>query len=282
MGVNVKVGTEYEEFVQSVYQAVLNADGVENISVQHNVQRQGLSGCLHQIDVYWEFRLAGETYRTAIECKNFNRSVTVGKIRDFWGVISDIPGLGGIFATKIGYQAGAKKFAAQKGVSLRIVRKPNDNDWDGRVRKLFINAHCINVAIIAFQPRYTQATLERLKALGIDEFKTDFSNYDPIIFSKDGQPQASYVQMQNALPHDRKSLKSERYFMPFPDHEFHASGYELEIDGCEFLYDVNVTTEQSVIDGDDFVHAVIKDVQSGDVVFVDKSNSPRDRPRVID
>jgi hypothetical protein len=277
MGDNVKFGTEYEKFVQSVYQAILNAEGVDNVSVKHNIQLQGQSGCSHQIDVFWEFRLAGQIYKTAIECKNFNKPVQIGKVRDFYGVISGIPGLGGIFATKIDFQSGAKKFAAQKGISLKLIREPTDIDWQGRLRKIHFNMHIVNVDIISFEPRYTQSAINDLTLAGITEIAADFSTDETIIFTESGEPKATYEQMRQGLPHDRKPLKSARYFMPFPRHKYRASGFDIEIDGCEFVYNVSVAIEQSIIDGDDFVHAVMKDVESGDLTFVDKPDSPRRR-----
>lgn len=69
------MSTPYELLVQELHQALLNNDGVENINVRHNVKIKGRSGATHQIDVYWEFKLAGVTYKTCIECKHYNTSV---------------------------------------------------------------------------------------------------------------------------------------------------------------------------------------------------------------
>ncbi len=96
---NVAKGTEYELFVRGVYEAVLKAEGVESIKEKHDIKLVGKSGCEHQIDVYWEFKIAGQTYRTAIECKAFNSDVAIGRIRDFYGVLADVPNLNGIFVT---------------------------------------------------------------------------------------------------------------------------------------------------------------------------------------
>ena len=40
---------------------------------------QGISGCEHQIDVYWEFIIAGIRHRVAVECKNYSDSVSCQK-----------------------------------------------------------------------------------------------------------------------------------------------------------------------------------------------------------
>jgi hypothetical protein len=66
---------EYEKLVKDLHEALLHADGVQTIDVRHNVKIKGKSGATHQIDVYWEFKLAGVTYKTCIECKHYGTKI---------------------------------------------------------------------------------------------------------------------------------------------------------------------------------------------------------------
>lgn len=102
---------EYEKFAQEVYQELVNADVVKSTEVRHDIKILGKSGQKHQIDVYWEYEIAGVLHKVAIECKNYNKPVPVSKVRDFYGVLSDLNNVSGIMVTKIGYQEGAKKLA---------------------------------------------------------------------------------------------------------------------------------------------------------------------------
>lgn len=135
----------YERFVQEVYQAVLTAEGKDTIKVEHDVKLQGTSGQEHQIDVYWEYRQGGITYQTAIECKFYKDSIGIGKVRDFYGVLSDIPNLRGIMATAKGYQSGALQFAKSKGIGLQIIRSPEDADYDWFNLNLKLRGHIAKV-----------------------------------------------------------------------------------------------------------------------------------------
>jgi len=54
----------------------------------------------------------------AIECKNLNRSVELGDVRNFGGVLADIPGLRGIVVTGKGFGRGAKKYAKTHNIGL--------------------------------------------------------------------------------------------------------------------------------------------------------------------
>lgn len=106
--------TEYEKLTREVYEEILKSDGFDTITVQHNVNIVGKSTQKHQIDVYWEFKVAGITHRVAVECKNYTSTITVGKVRDFSAALDDIGNIQGIFITKTGYQKGAKVFADHK------------------------------------------------------------------------------------------------------------------------------------------------------------------------
>lgn len=119
---------EYEKFTQEVYQTLVNTDVVNSINVKHNIRLVGKSGQTHQIDVYWEYEIAGVLQCVAIECKNYNKPVPVGKIRDFHSVISDLNNVAGVMVTKSGYQKGAKDYAAHYGINLKELRTPKQGE----------------------------------------------------------------------------------------------------------------------------------------------------------
>ena len=83
-------------FTQEIYQQLVNLDVVRTTKVQHDVKLEGRSGQKHQIDVFWEYVVAGNKHRVAIECKNYNTLVPIGKVRDFKGVLDDLNGVNGL------------------------------------------------------------------------------------------------------------------------------------------------------------------------------------------
>ena len=120
--------TEYELFTQEVYELLSTYKGFESSSVRHDVKLKGKSGQEHQVDVYLEYKKDGEVHRVAIECKNYSYGVSIGKVRDFYGVISDLDNVKGIMVTTVGYQKGAKQFADYYGISLKELRAPKDGE----------------------------------------------------------------------------------------------------------------------------------------------------------
>lgn len=127
------VNTEYERFVRDIVEAVLHAQGLETVEVQHDVQVQGLSRS-HQIDVYWQYRLGGVLHRVIINCKRYAHTVEVTDVLALSGVLQDMPGARGLIVTTVGYQKGAVDYAKTHGIGLKVVRAPQDSDWEGRLR----------------------------------------------------------------------------------------------------------------------------------------------------
>lgn len=124
MGIKPKkiTSTQYENLVQEVYQALLDSDCIKNIKVDKNVIIKGNSKAPHQIDIYWEFVLAGTKYKTCVECKMLGRNVEKGDILEFQSKIEDIGNVTGIFVTTNGYQQGAMTYGEYKNIRLILVQ----------------------------------------------------------------------------------------------------------------------------------------------------------------
>lgn len=153
----VNTGTEYELFVANLQQALLDAENYakqKNIKVEVNKLIFDNCGIERQFDIYWEYELGGLTYKTVIECKDYNSNVSVDKIDALIGKTKDIPDLKAVLATKKGYQSGAKTKADQNKIDLLIVREQNDSDWIDTDGTLFIKK--INVNLYVSTPAHIQ------------------------------------------------------------------------------------------------------------------------------
>lgn len=141
-------GKEYEKFVARLQQALLNAEPYtqqKNIQVEVNKIIVDNCGAKREFDIYWEYELAGITYKTVIECKDYNSNIAPEKIDALIGKIKDFPDLKPVFATKKGYASGAIAKAKHNKIELLIVREQNDSDWiskDGSplLKKIHLNS----------------------------------------------------------------------------------------------------------------------------------------------
>ncbi|MBH0077139.1 restriction endonuclease [Pseudoalteromonas sp. SWYJ118] len=140
-------GRDYEIFVQNLQQALLDSEEFlkqKNIRIERNKKIADNFGIVREFDLYWEYELGGVTYKTIIECKDYSSRVSVEKIDALIGKIRDIPDLKPVFATKVGYQSGAKLKAKNNKIELLVVREQNDTDWedeDGTPLIKIINAN---------------------------------------------------------------------------------------------------------------------------------------------
>ena len=105
-----------EDHVRYVHQALLDLKG-ENLLVARDVTVRGRKDQDHQIDVYYEFELAGLRHRVAIECKNMQRPLEKERVMAFSSKINDCLGMRGCIVAANGYQSGAKTFADDNGIT---------------------------------------------------------------------------------------------------------------------------------------------------------------------
>ena len=197
-----KMGSDYEQFVHKLQQALLNSESFAeqyNITVERNKKIIDNIGIEREFDLYWEYELAGITYKTIIECKDYSSRISIEKIDALIGKLHDLPDIKPVFATKIGYQSGAKTKARQNKVDLLIVREQNNNDWQDEngnplVKQIEINIHILSPANVTnFQPFVDKNWILQ---------ETDIDTTKPLHFS--GLSNEIYIE-------DR--LKGEKYFL---------------------------------------------------------------------
>ena len=131
-------GKSYELLTQWIYQQLLDYqnDGYRKIEVQHDVQVLGKTGVEHQVDIYWEFELAGVLYKTIIEVKDWRTKVKKEQIMGFKEKLNDIAAFPcGILVSKSGFQSGAVEYARVLGIKLVTIDETN------KMNHLHLNFH---------------------------------------------------------------------------------------------------------------------------------------------
>jgi len=275
---DINEDTGYEKFAQEIYQTLLDSEDIKPTKVQHNVDLIGRSGCKHQIDVYWEYEIAGVTHRVAIECKNYNTSnVPIGRVRDFFGALTDIGNINGIFVCKKGYQSGAIKFAEFYGINLKELRVPVDSDWDGRIQTIQINLSALHLHI---KQRLTVFDNDWLKlnfpATSEEQhFQIKGLANEIIIKDKAGNKITDLHELDNKLPHEWKDELNKEYEYKWDDAYIDVEGLgAIKLLSMKYVYDVQMTEpEEIIISGKDTAKAILKDVKTGVIKFFDKDKN---------
>lgn len=268
---------EYEKFTQEVYQTLVNTDVVNSTNVKHNIQLVGKSGQAHQIDVYWEYKIAGVVQCVAIECKNYNKPVPIGKVRDFHSVISDLNNVAGVMVTKSGYQKGAKEYAAHYGINLKELRTPKQGEAIIGEVELFIKAS-ITHRLFVVDEEYARKEgvnlslyKQRLDCFRItNENKWQKSKYIPLGLREDfvrdsrGEVIASFGDIEKDLPEEDFDLSiSDAYIST---REFGR----LKINGIRYEHENKNESKIISIDAQEFTKAILKDALTNEIKLIGK------------
>lgn len=269
---------EYEKFTQEIYQELVNNDVLKPTRVLHNVKIKGKSGQEHQIDVYWEYEIAGSKHKVAIECKNYDKTVAIGKVRDFYGVLSDLNNVAGIMVTKVGYQAGAKKYALEYGIELKELRAPFLSETIFGPMKFNINIstrHCLFLVdekysqinhfnLVEYRRKLNEITQDRI-----------YTTHIPLILASDiitdstGTQIASLDGIKSNTPMDSDSDIIHR----FEDAYVQTKWGWIKINEIKFEYEYRNHSRIISIYAKDFVKAILKDALSGEIKLIGQQES---------
>ncbi|ABB32714.1 hypothetical protein Gmet_2490 [Geobacter metallireducens GS-15] len=252
----------YERLVKDVHDALLKNDGVENITVLQNVKLRGKSGASHQIDVYWEFRLAGVTYKTCIECKQFKESVKKSHVAAFASILEDIGNATGIFATTEGFQNGAKLLAKEKGIRLILVNYI--------LKTIHLTGHFkipqISVTNLTFDTDHAKQLL-RERGLQVYSLQTHDISGRELIFDSQGTPKCKFRDLFTLLPTgSSQEIEPEDAYFP-------TEIGNLKIKSAEYTVAVHEHQTEDIITVDDVARAIMEDVFENNSLYLREDGS---------
>jgi hypothetical protein len=274
-------GIPYERIVQSIFQAILDQDRAKNVVVEHNVRVSGKSGEEHQIDVYWEFELGAVKYKTLVSAKDWAGNVKKEQVLSFKSVLDDVPGQPrGVIVTREGFQSGAEGFARHHGIGLYVVRKPDDEFWTGRTRKLILETQFFEPAYSRFGFAIDREWLDELRhARGQQEFQIAFRGGSDQLFlcGEDGQRLESLqAAFRRLFPtpafevvekhRETREFAEVVYLGPLAGDVERVRLASISID-----VEQSMTAEETMVfDGDDVVDYIIEDVLKDELRVIGK------------
>lgn len=126
-------GIPYEKFVKDVYSLlhdVKNFSWITNSKIVHNHKIVDNCGVERQFDIYWQREENGIMKRSIIECKDYQKGVSIDRVDALIGKMADIPGVMPIMATSNRYHSGALEKARYNNIELLVIREENlEKDW---------------------------------------------------------------------------------------------------------------------------------------------------------
>jgi len=273
----MKQGTEYEIFVEQVYRA-LKEEEKYTIKIERNLIIQGKSGANHEIDVYWEFSYMGKVYKTAIECKDYTRNISKGKIQEFYGKLIDLPDkYEGIFATKLGYQKGAKIYADEYNIDALLINELTEVNFpEGYIRQIEVQMNIIGADITDVNFEFDSEWIKKQYSLPLKYHILGTGN-DILIEDKMLDFYGSlneYINFQEVVKiRENLDNNKSKVIIELNDGFLIDVNQELILKILKISYIENQYLHQSnfTIDGLKFAFALIKRVSTGEFVFVKKN-----------
>ncbi|EOI1004519.1 TPA: restriction endonuclease [Enterobacter roggenkampii] len=278
-------GKEYEELVRDIQYSLINAENIpslNNINIEKNKKIKDRSGIDREFDIYWEFEIGGHTYRSVIECKDYSSPVSIEKIDAFIGKTNDIPGLKLIYATRTGYQSGAKIKAEQHNIRLLVIRDQQEKDWSDEDGNPYLKT--IHFKMIA-------KTLPQILNFNTNIDKQWFQSQEiyteEMIHNIFGRALNNSVFINNVTDNERYSIYDLQKLLltkvkdieygTYNYNETIENGYienedatiKIKISGysCTYVYRKPMETT-SIIDFSEQVKAIVEDFQTGEKKWI--------------
>lgn len=234
--------------------------------------------------MYWEYELAGVTYKTIIECKDYASRVSIDRIDGLIGKIRDIPDLKPVFATKTGYQSGAEIKAKNNNIDLLIVREQRDDDWEDKegnplIREVNINMQIMPSArITKFKPFIDGGWLKENTDLKLDS-QLESSGLNNEIFIEDIERKETYslLELSNKLEKISPEPGEHSHSEIFKDAYLINNGLKLKICKYEVDYWISEPINNPIkIDFSKELVGVIEYLHKGSITAVFKDKIVKD------
>lgn len=261
---NKDKGNTYEAFVESVYKAILEAERRQGKSASVTIERNktiiSKSGTPAEIDIYWEYQLAGITHKVAIECKNYNKNIDIPRVRDFARKIEHISGLKGLMVTRKGFSENAITEASADNIDLLTIREYAAEDWDGYITHVNVQIHLVAPSrTIGLRPSFNR---EWMLANG---FKTgervSYNTRNDLLIIEDkasGFRYSLFALEANDFFED-KGPGTHIWSKQFEDGWIYFDQTALKLDSIEVEYRKNPATQRDInVDFEQYVLAVMK------------------------
>jgi len=258
---NFQKGRDYETFVFGVYKAILaygKDDNLQTLEIERNKKITSHDNTNAEIDIYWEVKHAGITFRVAIECKNYKRNVQIKEVRDFANKIQLQSGLKGLIVTQKGFSGEAIEKAKANGIDLVKINPITDQNRSQYC--LEINMYCDLPAKILNGRIEIKINKEWGIKNGLKKKKYHFNqslNANTFIENKQSNFKYSLKELEENLFFEKKSVGIHTWNKNFKNGWISINGQEIKIDQIKLQYQVfDFITRKIIIDYSSVILAI--------------------------
>lgn len=270
---------EYEETTKHIYETLGKQNGVEIMGYGNTCKVIGKSGVEHQIDVLTKHSDGIHIYKTAIECKYWDKTINKDIVMKVSEIIEDALINKGVIVSKLGFTPDAVSFAQYKNIGLVELREMNDDDWKGRVKDITINldahfADVIGVEIMLVDPTIKPTVKNGRNNVELLQIKNE--NGEILEFSH-------YIEeFQKEVYEKEENVEFEKVFL-FEDGAVIIYAPTLEetpIKGLKIKGVLRISRQIIEIKGGDHIWLIMKSIFENKTYTITKDKEIREREEI--
>lgn len=177
---------EYEQVTRQIYETIGKDKGVTIQCHGNTCKVKGKSGVEHQIDVLTNHSDGLHSYKTAIECKYWDKNVDKDIVMKVAEIVEDAGLNKGVIVSKNGFTPDCISFAQYKKIGLVELREIEEADWEGRIKTIVIEMNMLipqinNFQVIISEPQpefdITHGPINRFEIVNQNGTKDEISKY---------------------------------------------------------------------------------------------------------
>ncbi|WP_312824892.1 restriction endonuclease [Epilithonimonas sp.] len=196
----------YESITKYIYETLKKEFKVNIEGYGNDCKIKGKSGVKHQIDVLISESNDVHSFRTAIECKYWNKKINKDTVMKLWAIMSDSDIEEGIIVSKKGYTNDAQQFANHYNIKLVQLQETGSEDDDIQ-KELEFGILNLNVKSNLRRPMVLEISA---KTINGDSIKlTEKQQYQIFIENHKGiknKLSDAIMNFKNELHHEKPSL----------------------------------------------------------------------------
>jgi hypothetical protein len=161
----------YESITKYIYETLGNEPGVKIEGWGRSCKVRGKSGINHQIDVLTSQSDGTRNYKTAIECKFWNKKINKDTVTKLAAIIEDADIDKGIIVAKSGFTRDGQKYAEYKKIELIELKEANEKDLKGNPKEMPVAESYLHLNVHRTRPTILKIDIGNDRVITIeDEF----------------------------------------------------------------------------------------------------------------
>ena len=230
---------QYEFITKYIYETL----GGQNVAIEgwgRDCKVNGTSGVTHQVDVLTSETDGIKIFRTAIECKYWNKKVDKDIVMKLIMIITDANIQRGIIVSKNGYTPDAQQFAKHHNI-LIVQLKEAGKEYPKHQKELHLFDLITNIGVKMSRPEVTNIIAKDIEdqAISLDKM----NEYQVVIESANEKKTSLFKEImifKDYLSVQKPSLSITKNY-PYQNSVLHYQGETVKIKNITFTGRLTVT-----------------------------------------